>query len=336
MSLEISPWHPLSLLLLGLAAASQCPVAAEVDASPVQSVEAAPTDELPNVLHLGIAPGTWQGLNRNDATAAVGAWARSILKTKGVSLTVNTRLYDSEAALAEALRSGAIDCTSMGSDQFFGLDPDLQPDEAYLAVKNDSVGDSYVLLVSADGPIHEISALRHRKLLYLSTARTALGMPWLETLFAGQSMRTPSEEMADITLVDKPSKAILPVFFHQVDACLVTSNAFAMAGELNPQLFRSIRVLASSPEYVASLFFFRKGCASSLRSQLEPAILTLHETPAGLQVLTAFQCQRMVKCPVSTLENVKDLLLLRERLRKNGPRLPAAFSASDAGAQKPM
>jgi hypothetical protein len=67
------------------------------------------------------------------------------------------------------------------------------------------------------------------------------------------------------------------------------------------------------------LFFFRRGEASKAREQLEPAVLTLHESEAGRQVLTVFQCERMVKVPGSACQATRELLAGRDRLRKPAP-----------------
>jgi phosphonate transport system substrate-binding protein len=101
---------------------------------------------------------------------------------------------------------------------------------------------------------------------------------------------------------------VLQVFFHQADACLVTSNVFALACELNPQLRKELRVLADSPAVVPSVFFFRSGYVAKLRDQLEPAVVEMDQSPAGQEVLTVFQCDGMIKLPVACLNGSRQLL----------------------------
>jgi hypothetical protein len=155
-----------------------------------------------------------------------------------------------------------------------------------------------------------------------------MALPWLDTLLALAALDSPQAFLKDLIRVDKPSKAILPVFFHQADACLVTSNAFQVACELNPQLRKTLQVRATSPEVVTALFFFRRGQVSAAREQLELAIAKLHDSPAGIQVLTVFQCERMLKCPVACLDSTRELLRQRERLRPEHPTPNGSLSAS--------
>jgi hypothetical protein len=83
------------------------------------------------------------------------------------------------------------------------------------------------------------------------------------------------------------------VFFRQSDACLVTTNALELACELNPQLHKDLKILTISPPLISTLFFIRPGCASSVHKTMESALLELHSTVAGQQVLTLFQGSHM-------------------------------------------
>jgi len=288
-------WLALGLGLL----AAVCVSAAEAD----QNVQP-PRD----LVRIGIAPGTWCGVNRNDASAGIAAWTRTILAQRGIDGVVQTKLFETPEALSQALRSGQIDAVSMLTDQFLNLQMDLQPAEIFISTKDHSFTENYELLVLQAGGITNVAGLAGRKLLLQANSRTSLAPQWLDTLLARQSLRPAEFFLGALTKIESPSKAVLQVFFHQADACLVTSNVFALACELNPQLRKQLRVLAVSPEVVPSLFFFRPGYASKVRDQLEPSILELNKTSAGLEVLTVFQCDSMIKRPLSCLDGSRQLL----------------------------
>jgi phosphonate transport system substrate-binding protein len=281
--------------------------------SPSESAIAQKSDPgpAPVRLRLGIPPGTWQGLNRNDAAAAVSTWARTILGQSGVSITVETTMCDSDEELEKDLAAGKLDCVSMVTAQFLALDPGLKPKGIYLAVCNHSEGEQYVLIVNNDSGIHELSGLKGRRLLVQSTARASLALPWLDNLLIKTHLAPSSAFLGSVTKVDKPSKVMLPVFFRQADACLMTSNAFDTACELNPQLRKKLLPLAWSPPVIPVVFFFRVGYDSFARKQLEPSIVSLHESVAGLQVLTVFQCDRMVKRSLDCLDGTREVLAPR-------------------------
>jgi len=94
-------------------------------------------------------------------------------------------------------------------------------------------------------------------------------------------------------------------------------------------------VLAVSSEIVPALFYFRPGHTSQARELLEPAILALHESPAGQQVLTVFQCDKMVKLPVSCLDATRELLAEHDRLQKLSTNTVAQASAIETSEHAP-
>ncbi len=258
-------------------------------------------------IRIGIASGTWQGVNRNDATAAMSAWAKSVMQQRGSDLAVETTLFESADELEESLKAGRVDCASMPTARFLALPPHLRPKDIMLAAHHNSVTENYLLVVPREAAVHGLADLRGRKLLVQTGARMSLALPWLEHRLAAEHLDSAENFFGQVTRVESPTKALLPVFFGKADACLMTSNSFVVAGELNPQLCAKLSTLAASPALVPAVFFFRADYSSPTRDQLEPAILTLHESPAGLQVLTVFQCDRMVKAPATCLENAREL-----------------------------
>ena len=271
---------------------------------------------LPNLVRVAIGPGTWGGVNRNDASAAISVWAKAIMQQRGSSLNVQIRMFDTPDALGDALKHGEVDGVSMLTDQFLALDPKLLSDTVYLVTKDHAATENYILLAHRDTGIAAVAGLAGRKLLVLDNARTALALPWLETLLARDSLGPVKDFLGAVTRNENPSKTVLQVFFHQEDACLVTSNVFELACELNPQLHQELRVLAISPAVVPGLFCFRSGYTPGIRDQMESAMMTLNQTPSGLQVLTVFQSDGMVKQPLASLDSTRQLVAEYDRLKK--------------------
>ncbi len=280
-----------------------------------------------NLVRIGIAPGTWSGINRNDASAAISAWAKAIMKEHGNHLEVRTRLFESDEDLNEALQNGQVDAVTLLAQQFLALKPELQPDSVFLAVRNHEVTERYVLLVNRDDGLKDLKSLRGGRLLFEKDSRCSLAGRWVDTLLTQQTLPPAPDFFKTRTPVEKPSKAVLQVFFHQAEACLVTSNVFALVAELNPQVSHQLHVLAISPEVIPAMFYFRPSDRCYAREVLEPAILSLHNTVAGQQVLTVFQCERMVKRPIDCLAGTRELLEQSESLSK---------SAAVLGAQPPQ
>ena len=82
--------------------------------------------------------------------------------------------------------------------------------------------------------------------------------------------------------------AILPVFFGQALACVVTDRALQTHGELNPQIARELIVVARSPGLLPTLLSFGPACYDPLRTLMLRSIATLREKPQGRHVLELF------------------------------------------------
>lgn len=298
-------------LALAWLAAESAPAPTETD--PIQD------DPLPHAqqdrIRIGISPGTWGGVNRADATAAIRAWARIIMQQRGVALEVDTTLYESSAEMQAELAAGRVDAMSLLTDQFFDLETSLRPETVYFTSRSGSPTERYVVLVHRGSGIETLEGLKGRGLLIQNNARAGLANPWLETLLARKNVSSPTNFFASVTRMDNPSKVVLQAFFRKVDGCVVTADVFALAGELNPQIKRDLKILETSPEVIPALFYFCPGHTSRTRECLEPAMLALHESPAGQQVLTVFQAERMLKQPASVLASTQALLEEHRRLR---------------------
>ncbi|MFH0998839.1 MAG: PhnD/SsuA/transferrin family substrate-binding protein [Pseudomonadota bacterium] len=262
-------------------------------------------------IRIALSAGSIIGVNHNDMLAAIKTWARAILKLRDIDMDVDTRIIYRPEELAEALRNGQADAASMSMNEFQELK--TKPEFIFISTRKNSFTEQYVLLVHRNSDITDIGGLRGRKLLLHNSLRMSLASSWVAALLG-----LSEKEAAGITRIDNASRTVLPVFFRQADACVVTSSVFEIASELNPQLQKELRVLASSPEVVPSVFFFRPGYASHAKGELEAAMLTLHESPAGQQVLMLFQGDGMVKQPISCLESTRQMLDESVRSRRIG------------------
>ena len=119
---------------------------------------------------------------------------------------------------------------------------------------------------------------------------------------------------ANVTAVGKPSRLVLPVFFGQADACVVTQRSFEVMKELNPQLGRQLSVIARSVPVVPSFLCFRAGVSPQLRERYVNVARKMQTTVSGLQLLTIFQSDSLAVLPPESLESARALLAQRAHL----------------------
>jgi len=253
-------------------------------------------------------------VNENDARASVKAYAKEIAESRGLIADPNPRVFTGTDELTKLLKRGEADLVSLPTPEFLALEENLVTGPFLLSLINGSDCEEYVLLVRADSGVNTLSDLKGRRVLVLDSLQGSLAECWLEVLLGKQVLAPPETFFSRVTLITKTSQTVLPVFFHQSDACVITRQGFALMGELNPQVTKQLRVLAASPQLVPHLTCFRVGFDTLLKEKIVAAITDANTTTTGKQLMNIFQCDRIEKRPLSMLQSTRELLAAYARL----------------------
>lgn len=267
------------------------------------------------VFRIGISSRTFEKINRNDAIAALKAWAATVVRERDLPEQPEVAWFDPVEDLRTAFHHGQLDAVTVTVEESMMLD--VQPEAVFLPATEQGFHVRYAVLVHRKGGITGLKELMGETVVMHDGQRMVLARPWLETAMAGR-------RFGDLTTVENPSKAILQVYFRQSRAALVTTDAFDLACELNPQLREDLKVLSVSPPFITSFFFFRPAFQGRSRERIEAAITELHTTPGGRQVLTVFQSSRMEKHPASILDATRQFLTAHGNSAKGVPSREAS------------
>ena len=263
-------------------------------------------------------------VNENDARASVKAYAKQLAESRGLIADANPIIFTGCPELTKLLSAGTVDLVSLPTQEYLALEEKLVTGPYLISLINGSDYEEYVLLVRADSGFDALSDLKGRHLLVLDSLPGSLAGLWLEVLLDSQTLAPPEKFFGRVTRPNKTSQTVLPVFFHQGDACVITRQGFALMGELNPQVTKQLRVLATSPQVVPHLTCFRVGLDSSLKARIVAAVAEANTTAAGKQLMTIFQCDGVEERPLSRLESTRELVAACARLRgKTGSPEPA-------------
>lgn len=253
-------------------------------------------------------------VNQNDARAALQSWSDVV--SRMASMPVEYEKYFSlpPAALNELMQKRLIDavgCTTLDYIPFAAaIDPNL------VLVNATGQGQVYQLLVNSKSSIRAVADLRGKSLNLFRHANTCLAMDWVDTLLGGLNLGSGERFFSAVTPVPKLSRTVLPVFFGQADACLVTESSFRTMCELNPQLGVSLRVVAASPGYMVSLFGFHRECPGAMKAKFRTALESLARSATGKQLLTLFQTEAFLARDASVLRSAVELVEAAARLRR--------------------
>lgn len=254
-------------------------------------------------------------VNENDAKAAMSAWAAALARSGEMEIDVSRPIVVPSAALLQMIRKGETDSFGVTTMEYFRVAAWTDPDLLMVDESAARDGTQYILLVHEDAGLASLRDLRGRGLIVYKSVTTCLADAWLGTLLAGLNLGPAQGHFGPISRDVKLSGVVLPVYFRKADACVTTRQSFETMCELNPQLGRKLRVLATSPKLQTGGLAFHRDCPPLRKKQMLAVLLGLHETVAGQQALTLFQGKRLVVADQSLFRSSIDLLAAYGRLR---------------------
>lgn len=247
-------------------------------------------------------------VNENDAVASVRIWAQAMVAELNIAADPQVKIYQGFVQMENALRQKEVDCLSLTTGEFFRLRHLLDSNQLIIGATGDSITEEYLLLVRQSSNITTLADLRGKKLKMPDTPRAGLASVWLDTLLIRNGFSFNARFFNSVDVVPKMDKAVLPVFFGQADACVITRKGFETMAELNPQIGRQLKILATSPAVVPAFLCFRRDYSSEVKEKILREITRWHLSPPGRQLLTIFQTDSIVEQREDCLRNAMALL----------------------------
>jgi phosphonate transport system substrate-binding protein len=282
----------------------------------------------PHLIRFGFSSRIFAGFNENNASAAVKTWVRTLAAEHGIPADPNPIIYNNQASLVNAVRHQQIDAITMTMDEYWSIRNQVKFDRMIGNVRADGKFlEEYVLLVRKDSGINHLADLKNRSLLELQSPSMSLAHIWLDTELMKQGLPPSGSYCDKVSQHNRLARVILPVFFRQCDACLVTRDGFETICELNPEVGKELKIMASSPAVLPGGCFFNASLSADQENQLIEQLKLLHTTPAGQQVLTVFQTERMEERSPESLASSLALLEEHQRLSDAAQGITSGVSA---------
>ena len=267
-----------------------------------------PTDML---MRVGVTRQMFRNANVNDATAAYRIFLESLAKDHGFNVQVESEFFaDSshyEAALNRA--DAPLHLVVIGIWDFLNMQVPANIEPKFVVTEGDTPGRRYALVVQRDGPIQTLADLRGAPLLQLEMVDNRLGRVWIETILAESGLPAADDFFSNVKEASKPTNTILPVFFGTAPVCFVDEPSFDLMSELNPQVGKTLRVLARSEPLgdVVVCLNTQAWPTPSNREVTIKAIADIESNPTGQQILTLFKIARFIPFTDDHLATTRDL-----------------------------
>jgi len=273
-------------------------------------------------------------VNPNDALAATKVWADLMGKGTGLWNKSDARIFPDTASVVSAVNNGEADIVALGTQEYLEVENTLHAIPAFTYVLAGQTDSQYLILVRNDSGIKTLSDLRNRRLAIPKGGRNTMLPIWLDVLLYENNLGVKETFFREIKEVQKPSQAILPVFFKQLEAGIVIKSSYDTAVALNPQIGQQLKVLAASPSFVMMVTCMRSTLSAEQRDMYIRQALRLHETPSGLQAFNIFKLDRIVVWDPSYANNVRELLRKRKLARTASGLQTHADARSEPGTQR--
>lgn len=265
-------------------------------------------------LHVAISTETLAGANVNDARAAYTVWINEVKGHMGtLRADIVPEIFLPSQQILSGIRHGNIDCYGITALEYEKV-ADLTDPNFFLLQDYLGEGMEYVLIVHNSSPYRKIADLRGKQLLTHYHRDMVLLPAWLETMLAENDLPNADRFFGSQTARDNVTQVALPVFFKRVDGACLARRSWDTAVELNPQLGRDVRILATSPKIVPIAICFRRDSSVEGRRALIDAVLKIASFPAGQQIVAMYQSHGFVVRTSAVMKNTVDMLAKYQRV----------------------
>jgi hypothetical protein len=247
----------------------------------------------------------------NDARAAVKVLLNEIVKTYnyGFGYNLKAKIYNHFDEVSESMKADSLAVLSMNTYDYlkygekFGLDPVLVP-----STKGD-IFEQYKILTRKQGDFKSIKDLKGITIGLLSSKNHIASRIWLDVSLAKNNIPDKSKFFKKIISTEKESQLILDLFFGHLDACIVSTTAFALMTELNPQVGDKLISIQNSPKYLWGVTCFTKMFNNDkYRDVFYKSAIQVSNLNSGKQLFSMIKINELVPFKMEYLNSFKDLM----------------------------
>ncbi len=258
-------------------------------------------------IRLGFSQNFFIAVDKRDVQVALDLWLKELGKTMSIQAEPVAVIFSNLEETVDSLRKQEVDFVALSFLDYLRIRSKVDLEPILVGTKKGQVGEKYALVIHRLSPWTEVKQLQGKKLLVQENSGAgSIPLLWLDNMLCQQRLPESASFFRFLKMVDKPSQAVLPVFFQQADVCLVPRWAYDTMVELNPQVGSETKILATSPILAKGALFMRKGTSARKQAIVEDSI-GMGESEKSKQLLTLFNSEKFVKFNPQFLQTIIDL-----------------------------
>ena len=268
-----------------------------------------------NSVRVAISKSQFSGVNQNDALAALKIYTQRLTQAMNLAISENQVIIEDHEGLIKLIQNKRAEMFTLTTEEFLTAETYGLVGPLLVSTTHQKTTEEYLLLVHADSSIRKMEDLQGKNLNISQNVRASLARLWLDVLFFERGMGEASQVLSRVTPAASSNLVILPVFFHQADACVVTRDSFDTIGELNPQVKKQLRIVASSAPLVPALTCLRSDLPDSFKREIIVTALASQKQPGFAQLMALFKVEGLSQQPLAVLDSARTLLATHLRYR---------------------
>ncbi len=262
--------------------------------------------------------------NAADGVAATKVWLETLCGDRGIAEDNEVFLFGTQSEMTDAALEGRFDVAIMTTPEFLALSQTGVVRQWFTYRRGGALGQRLSLIVSKDRGVRSIHDLAGQQVILFASEHTDIARLWLGIQTLEAVGRDADQFFASVeTASQKASLAVLPVYFGQKAACVVTDEAFALAVELNPQIGRQLESIARSQPLAPVVICASTRSDPGMLEQVYRAFETGHEDPRVRQAFVTYRLERLEPIEDGMLDSVGAIIRRhRELVAEHGRPRP--------------
>lgn len=245
-------------------------------------------------VNIGFSSKAFVNVPREDIRVAVRILSQKLArKTVG---SADSRIYNSLAEIEQGLLAKKLDAVALTPEDFLAMVSRVPLEPVMVTATDKGHEVELLLLTRKDSGISTVRGLKDRTIAVPARIVQYGNMyfTWLETLLMREGAYNKEAFFSLVKETKNPSLSLMQVFFHQADACVVTSQIFELTSELNPQISKELKIIARVDKLAGGIIVIRPDLQADLKQKLIQALRTIHEDQEGRQLFLLFQLSELI------------------------------------------
>lgn len=240
-------------------------------------------------------PSTTMGDHIKESRLAMQMILKKAFYQKNPDLKMTLDFLPDNDRLLQNIKSAGYDVLTMTGFEYLELKDKIVLTPLVVLSRCEQPTESLLLITRKDQNWESIINKPRRILLIENSTDDAMAKTWLNEILFKQGLPGYSESFTTIRSVDRPSRAILPIFFGQADMGIVSQSALDLMTELNPQIKGNLVILKQSPGFVNLLVCGTDHLMEWAKEIIIEETTGMHTYPVGQQALTIIQMNRFIR-----------------------------------------